>query len=865
MHKYNSSLTKFMRFFKKTQHIYLLFILLLVCLINVASFAQTSTQSKKNVDELNEDQIAAFYQKAQASGMTEAQIENAAKAQGYTAADIAKMREKINNLPSNSNQKTNNKSEIDGNSNTRVTNGKLSKPKKGDTNTNNKNETNPLENANSKNINSGNSTIQKSIDEQIFTLEERIFLSQPLNIYNDSLVKVYKELQLKRSLALEKEIFGSNLFDNEKLNFEPDLKIATPLNYTLGPEDELNIDIFGDVLDNFRVKVSPEGTVKILNLSPIYVNGLSVDAAANRIIGRLRQLYQGLNKPGSGSSAQVTLGNVKSIKVTITGEVKFPGTYTVSSLATVFNALYLAGGPSLNGSFRNIKVIRGNKHIRTLDLYDFLLRADQKDNIHLQDQDVIRISDYETRVELVGEVKRAMEFETIKGETLKDVLKFAGGFTNKAYTYSIPVTRNTSRELKLLNITQDEVSSFIPQNGDKYVIGAIIERYENRVEIEGAVFRPGMYALENGVNTVKELIKRVEGVREDAFLSRATITRRQENFEPQIISIDLGRILRGEIADVPLQREDIIKVFKVSSLKEKRTVSIFGEVNQEGNYEFKDGMKVGDLILLARGFKDGASFSKLELARRIVTHGLGSITDDKIEIKTFNIGGNLQLSDEGNQFTLTPFDILSIRRSPDYEDQRYISIQGMVNFPGVYALKNNNKRLSDFIELSGGLKEGAFLEGAQFYRNTEVVGVDLKEILDNPKSKNNMYLMAMDSLFIPRMDQTVKLSGALQNPISVTYKPDFKLSDYISEAGGFAPNAIKSHVYVKNPNGISSRTKKFLFFKSYPRVLPGSEIIVDGIPLGTKKGLTTAEIMGLTTSLTSFSLTLVYLINQLAK
>ncbi|MCZ2480634.1 SLBB domain-containing protein [Aquirufa nivalisilvae] len=847
-----------MRFFKKTQHTYRLIILLLVCLVNLASFAQTTTQSKKNVDDLTEEEVAQFYQKAVDSGMSEMQIEKAAKAQGYTAADIAKMRDKLSKLATS--PKSGNKIESSENAGNRVTNGKLSKPKKDENSAETKN-SNSVDN--SSNPNTAKS--KKSLDEQIFTPQERIFLAQPLNVYNDSLVKVYKELQLRRSSALEKVIYGADLFDTETLNFEPDLKIATPSNYLLGPEDELNIDIFGDVLDNFKVKVSTEGTVKILNLSPIYVNGLSIDAASNRIIGRLRQLYQGLNKPGSGSSAQVTLGNVRSIRVTLTGEVKFPGSYTVSSLATIFNALYLAGGPSSSGSYRNIRLIRGNKTIRTLDLYDFLLKADQKDNIHLQDQDIIRISDYETRVELVGEVKRPMIFETIKGETLNDVLRFAGGFTNKAYTYSIPVTRNTSRELKLMNVTQDEVSNFLPQNGDKYVIGAIIERFENRVEIEGAVFRPGMYALENGVNTVKELIKRAEGAREDAFLNRVTITRRQENFEPQIISIDLGKILRGEVADIPLQREDVIKVFSISNLKEKRIVSIFGEVNQEGEFEYKEGMKVGDLILLAKGFKDGASFSKLELARRVVTHGLGSISDDKIEIKTFNIDGNLQLSNDGNQYTLTPFDILSIRRSPDYEDQRYVSIQGMVNYPGVYALKNNQKKISDFIELSGGLKAGAFLEGAQLYRHSEIVGINIEEIIANPNSKDNMYLMALDSIYVPRIDQTVKLSGALQNPISVTYKPNFKLSDYISEAGGFAPNAIKSHVYVKNPNGISSRTKKFLFFKSYPRVLPGSEIIVDGIPLGAKKGLTTAEIMGLTTSLTSFSLTLVYLINQLAK
>ncbi|RXK49691.1 SLBB domain-containing protein [Aquirufa rosea] len=838
-------------------------------IVSFLSLGQITQQAKRNIDDLTDEQISIFFQRAQASGMTELQIEQAAIAQGYTAADIAKMRDRLTKVQSGNNTGTNNNSGNFGTQSSsfnnpnmketikRRTNGKLSIKKRYDTIEEDRFETDQGEEFIPK--------PKRSLDEQIFTVEERMFLAQPLNVYNDSLVKVYKNLQLRKSKALEKTIFGADLFDLEELNFEPDLRIATPKNYILGPEDELNIDIFGDVLDNFRVKISPEGTIKILNLSPIYVNGLSIDAASERIIGRLRQLYQGLNKPGSGSSAQITLGNVRSIKVTLTGEVKFPGTYTVSSLATLFNALYLSGGPSANGSYRNIRLIRGNKVVRTLDLYDFLLKADQKDNVHLQDQDIIRIADYETRVELVGEVKRPMIFELTKGETLKDLLRFAGGFSDKAYTYTIPVTRNTSRELKLLNVTQDQVSTFLPQNGDKFTIGAIIERFENRVEIEGAVFRPGMYALEEGSSTVKELIKKAEGAREDAFLNRATITRKKENFEPEVISIDLGRILRGESPDVPLQREDIIKVFSVTNLKEKRTVSIYGEVNLEGDFEFKDGMKVGDLILLAKGLKEGASYSKLELARRIITHGQGNISDEKIEIKTFNIDGSLHVSNEGSQYILAPFDILSVRRSPDYEEQRSVTIEGMVNYPGVYALKNNKQKLSDIIEMSGGLKEGAYLEGAQLYRKSVIVGVNLKEIQNNPNSKDNMILMANDSLYIPRVLQTVKLSGALQNPISVSYKEGYSLTDYIAEAGGFTSSSIKSQIFVKSPNGLSTKTKKFLFFKNYPRVLPGSEIVVNGIPPGTKKGMSTAEIIGLSSSLASFSITLITLINQLSK
>jgi polysaccharide export outer membrane protein len=423
------------------------------------------SQAKRKVEDLSDEEIATFFERAQSSGMTEAQLEKAAKTQGYTSADIAKMRSRLTQLGDKKTKETT--STKSKSSSKRSVSGKLS-TKKG----------------------------TKNADDE------------------DSEDVAMQEEELVDSTKLPKKlIYGANLFNNKKLNFEPDLRIATPVNYTLGPDDELNIDIFGEVMDNYTVTVSPEGTVKILNLSPIYVNGLNVETASVRIVSRLRQLYQGLNRPGSGSSAIVTLGNVRSIKVTLVGEVENPGSYTISSLATVFNALYLAGGPNENGSYRSIRVIRNNKVVRTLDLYDFLLKADQKDNIQLKDQDIIRVGDFDSHVELAGEVRRPMVFEAVKGETLKDILRYAGGFTDKAYTYSLNVRRNTSRELKLLNITQDEVATFQPQNGDSISVGKIIERYENRVTVSGAVFRPGVFAIENGLTTVKELIKRAEGPR----------------------------------------------------------------------------------------------------------------------------------------------------------------------------------------------------------------------------------------------------------------------------------------------------------------------------------------------------------------
>ncbi len=770
-----------------------IFFSIIFTFLTLGSFAQIA---KKNVDEVTDDQITSFYKKAQSSGMTEAQIEKAAVSQGYTAAEIARVRERIAKLQLN---------------------------------------------------NSTSSSVQ-SVDNSRRTLE---------SVDKKASQLVASEVSQSSSL-----VYGESLFTNSKMTFEPDLRIATPKNYQLGPDDELNIDIFGEVLDNFKVKISPEGTVKILNLSPIYINGLTIDAASDRIMSRLRQLYQGINRPGSGVSGQVTLGNVRSIKVTITGEVKSPGTYTVSSLATVFNALYSSGGPSQNGSYRNIRVIRGNKVVRVLDLYDFLLKADQSDNIHLQDQDIIRVADYENRVTLMGEVKRPMIFEVQKNETLKDVLRFAGGFTDRAYTYTISLTRNTSRELKLMNITQDEVNTFLPQNGDKYKIGQILDRFENRVEIAGAVFRPGVYALENGLTTVKDLIRKSEGLLGNAYLNRALLVRKKDNLESEIISLDLAKLFESSSNDYALKREDLLTIYSQDELHETREVQIIGQVNQPGKFSYYQGLKLGDLILLAKGFKESASFSKLELARRVVDHGANN-SDETVIIKTFDIDGTLKIDNEASQFPLEPFDIVSIRSSPNFENQRMVTITGQVNYPGGYALKKNEYKLSDLIELAGGLRQEGFIGGAKLYRDSTIVGVDIKAVLENKNSNQNLLLMAGDRIDIPRVVETVKITGAVQNPIALSYKNRFSVRDYISEAGGMTELAIKRQIYVKKMNGISSRTKRILFWHIYPRVEAGSEIIIPAYAADKKKGLTSAEVIGLSSSLASVTISLITLIRLL--
>jgi polysaccharide export outer membrane protein len=789
-------------------------LLIFLSLISLSLYAQ-----KPKIEDLSDDQIKEFLQKAQASGMNEAQIEKAALMQGYSPADVAKMRDRLNKLTNDNAKKNTNESE----NGTRKTNA----------------------------VQAGNNKVDKNNPDNKKEDNEKDKDGMPKDSVEKDIIKP--------------KVFGMSMFAAGGLSFEPDLRIATPKNYQLGPDDELNIDIFGNALDNYKVKVSTEGTIRILNLSPIYVNGLSIEAASERIVGRLRQLYQGINVPGSGVSAQITLGNIRSIKVTITGEVTKPGTYTVSSLSTVFNALYAAGGPSENGSFRNIRVIRDNKVVKILDLYDFLLRADQKDNIRLQDQDVIRIAEYETRIEVSGEVKRPMIFEVEKTENLKDVLRFAGGFTDRAYTYTIGLKRNTAREQKLMNISQDEVATFIPQRGDKYTVGEILERFENRVTIRGSVFREGDFAIESGVNTVKELIKKAEGLKEDAFMNRANISRQKEDNDLTVIAFDLGKLMRGEIADIPLKREDVITIRNIKSLREKRIVMIEGEVNKAGKFDYVERLTIADVIVLANGFTDGASNAKIELSRRVKDDTTGLDKEQNVRIEEFIIDKNLKITPEDARVMLQPFDKIYVHKSPRYESQKSVYIEGEINYPGAYTIKDKAQRITDLIKLAGGLKNDAFPKGATFSRDSTKIAIDLSVIIQNPSVTENILLLDGDRLFIPRELQTVKLSGELLNPISVAYRPNQNLKDYISQAGGFTDKAAKRRVFVRYANGFSDQTKTFLFFTTYPKVEQGSEIIVPAVRDDNANKLSTGERIAIVGAVSSLSLVIINILNALNK
>ncbi|TKT93281.1 SLBB domain-containing protein [Dyadobacter frigoris] len=680
-------------------------------------------------------------------------------------------------------------------------------------------------------------------------------------IADSTLVKVKPISKLPKEDSI-RQIFGASFFENSAMSFEPNLRIATPRNYILGPDDELVVDIYGNSVDNFRLKVSPEGTVKMLNLAPVQVSGLTIEQASERIINRLRTAYSTLNRPGGGTYSTITLGNVRSIQVMITGEVTRPGSYTLPSLATAFNALYQSGGPNSNGSYRNIEIIRNGKIIRTVDLYGFLVDANLKDNISMQDQDIILIRPYEKRVELSGEVKHPALFEVKQGETFKDVIRYAGGFTPNAYAASIQFRRNTGKELKVGSVQADEINTLIPENGDNYRVGRILNRIENRVVIDGGVYRDGEYPIDEQTNTVKKLIKKADGLREDVFLNRAIIERKNETLRPEIISFDLGKLMNGEIEDISLKREDHIFIKTIDELKEAYLITVAGAVINPGTIDFHEGITVADAVFKSGGYMEGGIPYRIEVSRRIKNDTASIPSSQNVRIFSLDVDENLKLNPEDEKFKLSPFDVVYVRKSPRYEQQKAVTIVGEIMYPGTYTILTNFERITDLIPKAGGMKAEAYIRGARFYRNRELVAVDLNAILEKPSLPSNLLLQNGDSLRIPTKSETVRILGGVQNPSVVNFDPAFSFKDYISQAGGFSENAWKSRVYVSYPNGRTFRSKKFLFFSSRPKVEPGSIVTIPVKEKKAERQTSPGERIAILSLLTTVTISLISILNK---
>jgi protein involved in polysaccharide export with SLBB domain len=775
-------------------------------LVICAKVVAQSSYADVKVDDLTDAQVLQLIQRAESIGYNDVQLEQMAVAQGMDPAEITKLRLRVEQVRKQSGS----------------TSGK-------------------------------SNTLGDSRDNTRSYIDPNPRLDTASNIENNLLPKV----------------FGADLFRNNNITFEPNLRMATPKNYVIGPDDELLIDLSGDNEASYNLKVNPEGVIRLQYVGNISVGGLTIEQAISKIRSNMSNTYPGL-KSGRTTIA-INIGNIRSIKITLVGEVVRPGSYTMSSLSTVFNALNASGGPNKNGSFRKIQVIRGNKVVATIDVYDFLLNGIQNNNIRLQDQDVINVPVYQSRVEIAGEVKRPALFEVLGNESLADVIRFAGSFSNQAYTAKIKVLQNTNKERKIVDIGAESFDTYGPLNGDRYIVETILDRFENRVEIEGAVFRPGQFQLEKGL-TLKELIVKAEGLTEDAFLNRGYINRLNADNSMSLISFDVAQVISGSSGDIVLQREDKVTISSIFDLRDEYNVRIQGEVREPGVFAYAENMTLEDIIQIAGGFREGATPKRIEVSRRIKNSDALSESAKTAEVFSLNVDGNLKLM--GESFMLKPFDVISIRGAEGYEIQKLIKIEGEVLYPGFYTMIQKDEKISDLIKRAGGLTALAYAEGASLKRpgatnlnsadknaindaeeeskkllslkraqesgvkdtvsanieqqliQSDLVGIDLKRILLRPYSSGDLIVEDGDVIRVPRQLQTVKVTGEVLNPNSIVYAPNKTFKQYLNGAGGFTSNALKNGTYVKYANGSVEAARKFLFFNNYPQVKPGAEILV---------------------------------------
>ena len=645
-----------------------------------------------------------------------------------------------------------------------------------------------------------------------------------------------------------KKVFGRDIFNNKSLTFEPQMNIATPQNYVLGPGDQVIIDVYGDTQKSESLQVSPDGDVTVPGYGPVHVAGLSVSAAQSKIRSSLGSYY-------SSSDIKVTLGQTRTIMVNVMGEVKTPGTYTLSAFATVFHALYMAGGISDLGTLRNIKVYRQGRLISTVDVYQFILSGRLAGNVRLADNDVIQVGTYDAIVDITGRVKRPMAYELREDESLATLLKYSGGFASDAYKKSLRVLRKNGRMKTVFNIEEFERGDFKMADGDSVIVDSIYDRFENMVEVKGAVFRPGMYQLGEKVTSVRSLIENADGITEEAMLSRAVIRRMKANRTQEVLSVDLKGILEGTAADVPLENEDILFVPTQAEHQNLRTLSINGEVIFPGTYEYAEKMTVEDLILQAGGLTDNASTVKVDVARRIIDPAATTATMEIAKTYSFSIKPGFEF-DGDRSFTLQPYDVVSVRRSPVSTELFRVRVEGEIAFEGEYTLGLKNQRLSDVVKEAGGVIPGAYVRGARLIRKmnedelarrdelikmakqsasssgkdslsmeqlslseTYSVGIHLDEALANPGGDEDIELQDGDQLVIPRLNRTVKISGDVLKPNTVALKDKKSYSYYITQAGGYAKRARKSHTYILYQNGTIALASK-------GKIEPGCEIVV---------------------------------------
>lgn len=684
----------------------------------------------------------------------------------------------------------------------------------------------------------------------------------------------------------EEKMFGFSFFNSERLTFEPGVNLPAAESYVLGSGDEISIDVWGASQQSYQLNVDRSGNINIPNAGTLTVQGLTLEEARKKIFDKLALIYSDLKGDQPKTFANIYLGQIRPINVHVIGEVFAPGSYTLPGSATAFNALYLAGGPNKQGSFREIRVIRDGEIVKEMDVYEYLIDGDGDVNITLRDDDVIMVPSYENRVDMEGEFKRTGIFEGKSGETVSDLLRYAGGFTDKAYSHRLEMFRNDSRQTTFKNIPASRFEEELVQNGDSIIAGEISDRIENRVVINGAVMRPGNYELEEDLK-LSQLLEMAEGLREDAYMQRGQVHRLDENLQMENVPFDVRELVSGEF-DMELQREDIVTIYSIEDLRQERSLTIRGEVQDPGSFDYRDGTTLSDLIALAGGLRERAASSYIEVARRLSHEEASDYQQQTGHLYQFSVSRDLELDDEDGNFELKPFDQVSVRQAPGYAESGSVRLGGEVTYSGQYNLNSREERLSEVIERAGGLTSNAYPEGAMLTREVEVdakqrrlreqlmesdstlqfddmgfevLSIDLKEVMENPGTREDVILQEGDELHVPKELQTVKISGEVLNPVSTPYVEGKGLKFYVNQGGGFAEEARKRKTYVVYPNGRAAATSKVLVFNNFPKVLPGSEIVVPSKP--EREPLPPTAWVSIGSSVASMALTIVSIVNSL--
>ncbi|WP_418637360.1 SLBB domain-containing protein [Winogradskyella sp.] len=796
-------------------------LLILFITLSTGVFAQDLSQLKNvNISDLTDEQIATYWQSIESKGYSMVQLENLAKVQGVSSLKMAEFKRRVESLPTDLFKKDKKSKEL--------------------TNTADASDTIDIFGLNGKE------------NKSDFTGKEDL-------------------------------LFGYDFFNNPNISFTPNINVAVPQNYQLGPGDSLVIDLWGATEVTYESTINNQGAVKFEGIGLVYVSGLTLSKASEKIISKLKKRHAGISASKNSYNkihTNVTLSKIRTVQVNIIGEVKVPATYSLVSLSTVLNALYAAGGPTKKGTFRDVKLVRNGKTIANFDIYKYLLTGSQEGNLKLQDQDVILIGPYKNLVTVKGAIKRPGIYELKDQENLDNLIDFFGGFTPEAYTELLVVERVNGKQREVKEVELENAKNFLIHGGDQLIVEKIVDKYSNRIVLEGAVFRPGNYELTDGM-TLKNLLEKAEGVTEEAFMSRGLIVRSKDETNKINIAFSVSDILSGKSNEV-LQAKDKIRIFNKDELREKQTITIQGAVNKPQTFEFVSNLQIEDLIAMSGGLTEGADANVVSISRRLKDGSFKTLSENF----TISSEKNLELNN-GSPFHLEPFDIINVRYLKGYVAQKTVVVKGEVKYQGNYVLSDKNERISDLVYRAGGITNYAYLKGATLIRkkNKESdkkqlellqeinekdsitnsnkliedkdgfkIGIDLDKIINKggAGSDIDLFLEEGDELLIPSEKQTVEVRGEVLSPSLVQFKTGKSLKNYISNSGGYSQKAKKSKIFVLYSNGDIKTVKNFLFFKSYPKLEPGAVIFV---PAKTEsKRMTTQEILGITTSIGTLGL-----------